>query len=187
MEDWDEFARTLEWRIEPGSKTLPKPKPMDFDAYEAKTEFRLPQSYRGFLLAAGPGRLCGEFNIASPGYPEHPRIETLNREYRETQTPADLERYSNDMDRALRLHVFGYSDVSFFGWDPREVTDPTRSESAVYELDRLYKVIRLADSFRGFLEDFVLGDGYLDRIGGEWDEDDFGPRREFMPVRTVKG
>lgn len=187
---WDEFVQTLQFRVEPGTKPVPKPTPKDFDAYEAKTGFKLPESYRGLLLATGPGRFVGEFNIAAPGNSTggiRTSLEALNVHYHKTQSPADLERYSNDVNRALRLHVFSFSEGTLLiGWDPQEVTDPNRHEYGIYELDRLYKVNRLADTFHEFIEDFVLGDGYLERIGGEWDEDDFGPRREFQPAITLR-
>jgi hypothetical protein len=189
MEDWDDFVKTLRMRVELGTEPLPKPKPEDLDAYEAKAALRLPESYRSFILAAGAGVLCRAFEIVSPGYPAQGRasIEELNDLYRETQTPDVLREYSNDPERALRLHIFCNCLIrnTFIGWDPREVTEPSRNEYAIYELQRTYGVRRLVDTFDGFVEDYVLGDGFLQCVGGEWDEDDFGPRREFMPAKRL--
>lgn len=132
-------CRDPELDVEFGNKPVPK----DLDDYETKTGFKLPESYHGFLVAARPGRFVGEFNFASPRYPGRKRdmnLEQLGENYREPQTPSDLKDYSNDMDRALHLHIFCYSEGGlFFGWDPQEVTDPARHEYGVYELDRLYK------------------------------------------------
>jgi hypothetical protein len=60
---WTEFVKTLQFRVELGTEPLPKPKPEDLDAYEAKAGLRLPESYLGFILAAGAGVLCGAFEI----------------------------------------------------------------------------------------------------------------------------
>jgi hypothetical protein len=185
---WRGFVKTLAFDVERGRTPVPKPTRKELDAYEKETGFTLPKGYRAFVLAVGPGKFVRTFNVTSPGYPKRKRdvsIEELNELYRETQTPNDLNEYSNDPERALRLRVFADSERgSFFGWDPKDVTDPDGHEYGVYELDRRYHVNRVADTFRGFVEDYILGDGFLRRIGGEWDEEDYGHRRAFRPALT---
>jgi hypothetical protein len=189
MKDWGEFAKTLQFRVETGTEPRPRPTPKALDAYEVNSGLRLPESYRGFVLAAGAGMLCRAFEIVSRGNSakERASIESLNELYREPQTPDVLREYSNDPERTLRLHIFCNCLIrnTFIGWDPGETMDLSRNEYAIHEPQRTYGVTRLVDTFDGFLEDHVLGDGFLQYVGGEWDEDDFGPRREFMPANRL--
>lgn len=186
---WHEFARTIRVReAYPGPVRWPSDRVLD--AYEARAGLKLPEGYRRFIRLFGPGELAGRFSIASPGYPSFTYrvdMDRLNEDFR--RKPDDeLEEFWDDPERARRMVMFcSTGGVNYFGWDPREVTDPARHEYAIYEVPQgLDTIPRRAGTFREFLEGYCLGDGHLEERGGEWDEEELGPRRSFVPAAADK-
>ena len=181
-DDWQDFAGSVE--VESGRKPLPLPGDAALDQFEARTGFRLPDSYRSFIKTFGPGSLAYRFRITAPGDPKRgPRVDldALRDDFVSVTSDGELEESYDDPERARRLVLFCLTTgEDFIGWDPREATDPGRHEYAVYEVPRGDdKLHRLAGTFREFVEDYCLGDLFLQTIGGEWDEDALGPRRVY--------
>ena len=44
------------------------------------------------------------------------------------------------------------------------------------------RVLNIAGSFREFIEEYCLGDGWVSEVGHEWDEEDMGSRMVFTPA-----
>ena len=142
---WQELFDSLEIVVPPGYEPLPKPRIEDLDAYEARTGFRLPDSYRQFCLVFGPGALDGALDIRTPGFPDDD-LSTLN----DRRISAERSRRYDNPQRAARMILFGSAvTADVFGWDPGEVTDAGRNEYAIYMRRRDEPEIeRLASTFR---------------------------------------
>jgi hypothetical protein len=83
-------------------------------------------------------------------------------------------------DRVLRLRYFCSKYKDAFGWDPAEVCDPEGHEYAVYHIIEDGRVVRVADSFRGFVEDAALDMLTLP----DWDEEELGTPLRFRPAAS---
>src|SRR5689334_13955435 len=154
---WDDLqARLAIWEDD---DAVPKPGPSALDAYEAATGFRLPESYRQFVLAFGPGELAGMFTIAAPGYADHPDedidLGRMTRRFRrvagfDRRTDEDLATWHDDPVWARRLVLFA-KDIGpdYYGWDPEDVRDAGAHEYGIYALMHSDpRVLFLAGSFR---------------------------------------
>lgn len=122
------------------------------DAYEKRSGFRLPVSYRHYCRVFGPGNIGDWFEIAVPGFtgkaPKRYDLETLGRLYHDH---LEWEEYSDDPQQYERAVIFG-SDCTGarFLWDPAEQTDKRRRECAVYVVWRDWSRERLCDTFWEF-------------------------------------
>jgi hypothetical protein len=178
IRDWGEFYGSP--IIEPMyGESVPKPTVAQLDQFEAETGFRLPRSYREYILVFGPGRLVTDWDIAAPGYGAswfwdlHTMYENMRPEERWISRHPKEHR-----DRLRRLRYFCSKYKDAFGWDPAEVCDPAAPEYAVYRTIEDGRVVRVSDSFRGFVEDAVLD---MLTLPG-WDEEELGPRLLFEPA-----
>lgn len=156
-----------------------KPTAAQLDQFEADTGFRLPRSYREYILVFGPGRLFSDWYIAAPGYGDSWRwdLRTMHENVRPQEHWIDYYPAA-EHDRVRRCRYFCAKYKDAFGWDPAEVCDPEAPEYAVYRLVEGGQVVRVADSFRGFMEDAMLE--ILTAPG--WDEEELGPRLLFEPA-----
>jgi uncharacterized protein (TIGR02996 family) len=172
--DWQEFYDSLLVRPYGWHQTVPKPTVSQLDEFEAATGFRLPRSYREYILVFGPGQLLTDWDIAAPGYGGSWSydLQTMheNLSYRHPRTD---EQYPVDR---WRYFCAAYKDR--YCWDPAEVTDPDAHEYAVYHIVEDGRVMRFADSFRGFVESIALD---MLTLPG-WDEDDLGSPLRFWPA-----
>lgn len=163
MGTWDPLIKRLKvYKRNP----VPPARPEALDEYEAANGFKLPESYRQFVLALGPGELGERFAIAAPGYPRnkfHVDLTKLNRVVHELETlPEDqLREAVSDPQQFRRLVFFGRtSGADVYGWDPQDVRDPAGPEYGIYEAPRHDPVVvNVAGSFPEFVEKFCLGRG----------------------------
>jgi hypothetical protein len=191
---WDTLSESLE--VQAFRDVVAKLRPDDLDGYEARTGLKLPESYREFVLRFGPGELASTFQIAAPGYARYDvkvDLDRLTPWFRrvsglDTRSDAELANTYDDPARARRVVLFCTTfGGDYYGWDPQDVNDPAAPEYAVYILARHdTRVRKVADSFRAFIEDYCLGDGYPREIGEDgWNEDDLGPRMVYAPQADI--
>ena len=133
IRDWQEFYDSLIIEINPPEMEIWRPTVADLDAFESETGFKLPQSYREFILVFGPGTMAGSIQIAAPGYPVEESL--FNLAYRNTWRESPSDWPEEHQDRIGRLFYFGlYSDEQGLGWDPEDVTDSAAPEYSVWEM-----------------------------------------------------
>jgi hypothetical protein len=131
-------------------------------------------------LVFGPGRLFTDWDIAAPGcgaaslWDLH-RIHDLMR--RKEEWCLDLLPEA-EHGRIRRCRYFGRMYKDAFGWDPVEVCDPSAPEYAIYRITADDQVVRVAGSFRGFVE--AAAQEILSCSG--WDDARLGPRLSFEPA-----
>ncbi len=185
--DWQQFYDSLV--IEPFyGVPVTKPTVAQLDQFEAEAGFRLPQSYRDYILVFGPGRLLKDLDIAAPGYDgslfwDLQRMQQ-NMQPREHWIASSPEV---DRDRLRRLSYFCSRYKDCYGWDMTEICSSNSSEYAVYRWLEDGRVVRVADSFRGFVENVAAEILAVP----DWDEEELGPRMLFEPAarprETVTG
>jgi hypothetical protein len=167
---WDELEKRLDIVTQDG--VVKKPKIADLDQYERESGFNLPEDYREFALAFGPGGFgTGEWAFATPGFSKgHDLVdlvkscESWRRSRIEGCSDADLSRsFGVDAARVRRLIPFCNRRTSGdgFAWDPSDVTDTDRHEYGIYHItfDRP-PIVRVASTFREFVMDYALGGGF---------------------------
>lgn len=144
---WSELLGTL--------KTVGELHPVEaraLDAYESRSGFKLPASYRHFCRVFGPGDLGDWFKIAVPDFagksPNSYDLEALGRLYHER---LEWEEYSDDPQQFERAVIFGSDGTgALFLWDPAERTNKRRHECAVYAVWRGWSRERVCDTFWEF-------------------------------------
>lgn len=178
IRNWHAFYDSLV--IEPVyGEPVPKPTASELDRFEAEAGFRLPRSYREYILVFGPGRLLTNWHVAMPGYGE-PRRSHLDTMHANVRPPEEwIGRYPPEQrDRVRRGWYFCCDYRDIVGWDPAEVCDPDAHEYAVYRLPEDGGVVRFAESFREFVENAVL-----ERLAlPGWDEEEPGTPMRFEPA-----
>jgi uncharacterized protein (TIGR02996 family) len=178
IRNWHEFYDSLV--IEPGDgEPVPKPVVSQLDRFEAEAGFRLPRSYREYILIFGPGLLLTDWYIAAPCYGDSWRYDL--HMLPENMRPPEIwvGRYpSEQQDRVRRCRYFVYGFRGGFGWDPTEVCGLDAREYAIYQLTQDGRVVRFAESFRGFVENVVLEMLTLP----DWDEEEPGASMRFEPA-----
>lgn len=130
IHDWKKFYDSLQilgdvhWR----------PTVSDLDAFEKQHNFKLPKSYRDFILVFGPGRLFRNLLIAAPGYPKagswcdlgYRNFFAREREESILDWPPHLR------DKIRRLFYFITDDADAFAWDPKDVRDASNHEYSIW-------------------------------------------------------
>ena len=172
IRNWREFYDALNIEPEGWEETVPKPTVEQLDRFEAETGFRLPQSYREYILVFGPGKLLTDWAIAAPGYG--------GSWFYDLQAMQEHLRYRGQQ------HQYWYFCLAYkdrYYWDPAEVTDHDRHECAVYRIPEGGPVVRVSDTFRGFVEDTVL---HM-LTYPNWDEQELGsPMRFELATRQAE-
>jgi hypothetical protein len=143
---------------EVGGKFVSPPGVQALDEYEDQAGFKLPESYRQFVLLFGPCRVGYVENIACPGYPEEgspidlrARDEEFHAMYFDNVPEADLRDQYGDLDHFRRLVNFANFEERDWVWDPDDVTDPGNHEYGIYLVGRIQGLDRVARSFREFV------------------------------------
>lgn len=179
---WNSLLSTFQ--IE-GLITYPTYASGELQRYEREIGFALPQSYKNFCCAFGPGELVSPFSyeISAPG-PENwaspYSIRSMHqscREYSERcfhsfKDPLDGERLQN-------AHFFS-KDISayYYFWNTAELTCKSTNEYAIYVIKRTCKIFRLCDTFSEFVSRICLIEG----IPG--DDPNTERERIFVPDST---
>jgi hypothetical protein len=122
------------------------------DAYEQRTGFKLPASYRHFCCTFGPGSLMDWFEIAVPDFkgrsPNSHDLETVGRNAHEHR---EWQEYSDDPQQYERAVIFGGDcTAAHYFWDPTQRTDKRRHECAIYVVWRDWSRERVCDTFWEF-------------------------------------
>ncbi len=142
--NWREVYSSLQF-IPSWGQPVPTPTDAMLDAYEARSRFLLPRSYRAFLKVFGPGELASVFSIRAPGY-------ALDGEkYVNTPSPAtctNVERYRN--------HVRVYNentDLDTFNdhlRKPGKTLDPDYAEEYFApDAERVPRIVCFATNVQG--------------------------------------
>src|SRR5262249_13244539 len=145
------------------------------------------RSYHEYILVFGPGELFADWKIAAPGYAGLADRWDLMQFHAAIQPDGSLlERYPEaEHDRIARTLCFCCKYKDAFGWDPTDVCDPAGHEYAIYHLTADWQVVRVAESFRRFVE--MAAQRMLSYTDAEWDEDECGPRLAFSPATRDRG
>jgi hypothetical protein len=80
--------------------------------------------------------------------------------------------------RYREQHRYWYFCLAYkdrYYWDPAEITDRARHEYAIYRIPEGGGVVRVSDTFRGFVEDTVL---HM-LTYPNWDEQELGSPMRF--------
>jgi SMI1 / KNR4 family (SUKH-1) len=188
MGNWDELEGRLTVEIIFGGGHR-KSRAEDLDHFEAEFGVKLPESYRDYATAIGPGELGNHcILIYAPGFPRCESYDLAHdqrswiRDVIGSRSDESLAGTYGDGARARRLVRFGRIPVigHGFAWDPGEVTDPDGNEYAIYMIDVDHfgadAMVRVASTFPEFIKDFALGHGYARQVLGddptspsEWD------------------
>lgn len=146
-------------------------------AYERRTGFRLPGSYRSFCRVFGPGTLAEWFEIAAPFYcgsfSEQFGLDAKNDWYR---NGTEWDEYVEDQDQFRRAVLFAgdHTGAAYF-WDQARPSVPEANEYAIYSVARDYAVAYVCATFWEFVRICLhQGDKTLDG--------DLPPPRTFRPV-----
>ncbi len=139
--------------------TLPKLEAAWLDAYEQETGWKLPQSYRDFILVWGPGEFGTCVRISAPGYADCGDtidMGLMHAEFEDIRRQEDLWLDDcTDPDLFRRLVVFGDDAAAGdrYCWDPLDVRSPEENEYAIYEIIHEHEETPkfVAGSFREFI------------------------------------
>lgn len=184
MKDWQAYYKELTILVG-GSKPVRKPTIAQLNRFERESGFRLPESYRQYIVAFGPGRLFHDWDIAAPGYSDFPTkrdLARLNSDYRPGARSLESGLLpESEVPRLARCFYFCSKYKDLFGWDPEEVCDEVKHEYAVYRLTECHRVLRVADSFAGFIE------AASNEIrNSNWDDEELGTRWAFEPATVAE-
>jgi hypothetical protein len=187
QQDWKQLYDSLEIEIAPGTPKGVKPTQAMISEYEVATGFKLPLDYREFIQVFGPGELGRVFRIKAPGYPTlgYPTdLGAFNSSFDEFRhDPTKLGVYERQ-EQFKRLHFFAATDAGeAIAWGPN-YHDVDRDDYWVYILLRSSNAPELlAVSFKKFIFDVCLGDGYFRFFAEEthWDTAKMGTQRVFSP------
>lgn len=161
---WDNIFSTFEIR---GTITYPLFGTNELDRYEHEINLSLPKSYRQFCLKFGPGQIVPpvRYNIAAPGrdpWESDSELRHLNRIAKDSVSGV-VDEYTADPLDVSRLSraLYFASDMipQFYFWDTSELTSAENAEYAVYVIQRLGNIERLADTFFDFVANRCLVTG----------------------------
>jgi uncharacterized protein (TIGR02996 family) len=171
IRDWGEFYCSLVLQPDGWDETVSKPTSAQLGKFEEESGFRLPQSYRDYVLVFGPGKLLTDWRIGAPGYERSwfYNLQMMHESVRPNESY--IRRHpAEHRDRVRRCFYFCSKYKDAFGWDIAEVTDSNATEYAVYRIVEDGRVHRFADSFRGFVENALLEMLTMP----DWDEEELG-------------
>lgn len=155
---WDDLKkRVLVDHVDAlGGCVVLKPRPEDLDRFERESGFKLPDSYREFVMTFGPGCLDPGFYFYSPGFPSDQSVDLAARNpSSQSQKP---EGPFGDFIRFCISDDFHGS----WAWKPEDVTDPGTHEYGIYLLgaDGYDGPHKVASTFHEFVMSYVLGGGF---------------------------
>jgi hypothetical protein len=136
--------------------------PEEIARFEERHDFPLPPSYAAFVREIGPGTLS-EFYVIHGPTPGRYSLQGLIKEMRGNSTLLEVYR---DAPLISRMVPFGTTiGGDIFVWDP----DTKRKRGAVeYDIFALPRdrrsVVRVAGSFRSFVNDVCLGHAFFDIV-----------------------
>lgn len=193
IDDWQAFYNSIQIDTSRfGPDIPPKPTQGNLDAFETEHGFKLPKSYRDFILVFGPGELGERLQIAAPGYPDlggvvpwdldtRNKSLTLNSEERKLLEPELIQIFD-------RLYFFGIeAGESWLGWDLNDVRDKKMHEYAIWRVVPRYRPEFDTGSFKALIEnswDKTLNMGDYSR-----DDDDDSPpisSKHFWPAAYIR-
>ena len=195
--EWAELYASLELREIQGFP-LPKPTDSSLDQYEAKSNFRLPKSYRDFIKVFGPGMLGDDFTVRAPGYfkpttTERSQafnwwtdLEYFNQSIRKSELIADdgvAKALFQDIER-IRSCVFFADNTGgeIIGWDPGDLRNGSSYEYGIYILIRHVKQpTLLAVDFSSFITDVCFGTRYGQIVDPGGEDGEYLPPKNFRP------
>jgi hypothetical protein len=190
---WSQLPQRVELLPREG-ETLERPTARELDAalddYEARTDFRLPLSYREFVHWFGPGSLTGSwYELAAP-IPERFRgrvadVYDIDKQREMIHDPDGYWATSCDPDKLQRLVLFASTEGGdWFFWDTTDVRNPGRHEYGVYghaHGNSNARVELVAPSFKAFVTQLCLGPVYPfsnnERREVEWVHDPAWPSK----------
>jgi hypothetical protein len=168
------------------------PEPAQLDSAEKEVGLVFPASYRGFLRTFGPGRISQRFTVLSPGYPDAPVVDFLSADG--WQSVVSEDRDGDPYPKQLVAFGLFRGYHGWFAWDRECVTDSKEPEYRIVFVPRFSdeSIIRMADSFREWIEESVLGLDFYRQCGSkitqeslEWIDEETGERRThrcFDPI-----
>lgn len=167
---------------------IPRPTKNDLDHFEGKAGFRLPRSYREFVMSFGAGDLARTFKITGPGAKVQAYdLLHFHRECSRLGTDDASLAYFSEVDRprARRIVWFSLNDTraDYIGWDPLDVTDEKCHECGIYILPHSEPLIeRIAASFAEFVEEFCLSRRGMAKFRRVDESEEPEPELSFSPV-----
>jgi hypothetical protein len=155
---WDDLEKRLviDHVNSLGGVVVLKPRLEDLDRFERESGFKLPDSYREFVLTFGPGCFDPGFYFYSPGFPSDRRVDLA----------AVNHSFKSQKSEGLYQSFFRFCNRDDFhgswGWDPEDVTDPDTHEYGVYLLqgEGYDGPHRVASTFHEFVVSYVFGGGF---------------------------
>lgn len=131
--------------------------------YEKKHGMSLPEGYKGFCQAIGPGELT-----LPRGYCIHaPRdpiwdLESFDQDLKRQALHRGQEMLDfRGTDRSQLVRgVYFASEIttSCYFWDPHDITDPEQHEYGIYAIHRDSAVERICETFWDFVNTYCLGE-----------------------------
>lgn len=165
---WLEYRKSIKELAPAFAVSVHSPTDSALDAYETRSRFRLPLSFRSFVKLFGPGQLAFDFSIRAPGYVKSAEeclsnsayplvdIDCFNRDLRGEGPlrPDVLGEYTDPDGRIGRLIFFADNTAGdLVGWDPQELIDAEAVESAIYMVLGEEMSLRfVANSFFQFID-----------------------------------
>lgn len=177
---WKELYHRLHIKS-PRGAPVSKTSKASLEAYESRTEFRFPSSYKKFVTLFGPGEIGGYFNVFAPGYSNRRcgDLVDFQRFLQKPNTRQSFEATYGNRKFLQRMVPFGNTiggDVIV--WDPEDIRSAREHEYGVWVLlDDSREITELADSFADFIVNVCLGSDFHRVVGESKDN----PLQEFAP------
>ena len=161
---WWPLHQELEIDTWAGHVYVPRPTTQTLDDFGAWAGFKLPPSYRDFVLLFGPGELAGWYRILAPVGLKKARqdLAAFHSDWLKETRRHDFGQWWHNPERMKRVVFFCDTfGAEYFAWDPQ---DSSRTEPEEYRVHLHYKrgdepgthweVV--ADSFVGFVRDYCF-------------------------------
>lgn len=160
---------------------MKRPNVASIEAFEAKIGFRLPDSYKSFIVVFGAGDFGSSLQIAAPDERAASSVYSLagaNAAY--GYHGLEVREFPPSQQKLLsRLYYFGLmNDREWLGWDIEDVRNTESVEYGIYCVG-LSTIRFVASSFRELIENTCEK---LFSPDPTWDEDELGPKRLYRPA-----